>query len=36
MMQVDIMENILEQLKRDMKMQSRSVTLFMGNATVHP
>ena len=35
-MQVYIMENILEQLKRRMKIQSRCVILFMDNATVHP
>ena len=35
-MQVYIMENILEQLKRGMKIQSRCVILFMDNATVHP
>ena len=31
--QVDIMENVLEQLNHEMKMQSRRV---MDNATVHP
>ena len=34
--QVNIMENILEEMNREMKMRSRSVILFMDNATVHP
>ena len=30
------MENILEQPNREIKMQSRSVILFMDNAIMHP
>ena len=30
------MENILEKLKREMKMQSRKVILSMDNVKVHP
>ena len=32
-MQVDIMENILEQLNREIKMQSRSVSLLFHHAS---
>ena len=35
-MQVYIMENILEQLTRGMKIQSRCFMLFLDNTTVHP
>ena len=35
-MEEDIMENVLEQLNHEIKMQSRRVILFMDNATVHP
>ena len=34
-MQVDIMKTILEQLNREVKMQSRSDNLFMCNTSVH-
>ena len=35
-MQVEIMENILEDLNRQMINQKRKVILFLDNATVHP
>ena len=35
-MQVEIMENVLETLNRQMLQEERNVILFLDNATVHP